>query len=45
MLVAVITPSGDPISMLMLSVPMVIFYEVSILIGRIMERRRSAAPA
>src|SRR5262249_23157081 len=26
--VAVITPSGDPISMLMLSVPMVLFYEV-----------------
>ena len=44
-LVAVITPSGDPISMLMLSVPMVIFYEVSILIGRILERRRSARPA
>ncbi|MFL6204773.1 MAG: twin-arginine translocase subunit TatC [Acidimicrobiales bacterium] len=43
--VAVITPSGDPISMLMLSVPMVVFYEVAILIGRIMERRRSTAPA
>jgi sec-independent protein translocase protein TatC len=40
-LVAVITPSGDPISMLMLSVPMVAFYEISILIGRVMERRRS----
>ena len=39
-LVAVITPSGDPISMLMLSVPMIIFYEVSILIGRVIERRR-----
>ncbi|MET0902944.1 MAG: twin-arginine translocase subunit TatC [Acidimicrobiales bacterium] len=44
-LVAVITPSGDPISMLMLSVPMVLFYEVSILIGRILERRRSVRPA
>jgi sec-independent protein translocase protein TatC len=45
-LVAVITPSGDPISMLMLSVPMVIFYEVSILIGRLMQRRkRAASPA
>ena len=32
-LVAVITPSGDPISMLMLSVPMVLFYEVSIIVG------------
>jgi sec-independent protein translocase protein TatC len=39
-LVAVITPSGDPISMLMLSVPMIFFYEASILIGRLLERRR-----
>ena len=39
-LVAVITPSGDPISMLMLSVPMVVFYEASILIGRLLTRRR-----
>jgi sec-independent protein translocase protein TatC len=44
-LVAVITPSGDPISMLMLSVPMVIFYEVAIIVGRIIERRRAAAAA
>jgi sec-independent protein translocase protein TatC len=44
-LVAVITPSGDPISMLMLSVPMVIFYEIAILIGRIMERRRAPSTA
>jgi sec-independent protein translocase protein TatC len=43
-LVAVITPSGDPISMLMLSVPMIIFYEVSIIIGRVLERRRAVAP-
>ena len=42
-LVAVITPSGDPISMLMLSVPMVVFYEVSIIVGRVIERRRAAA--
>lgn len=40
-LVAVITPSGDPISMLMLSVPMVLFYEVSIIAGRVIERRRA----
>jgi len=44
--VAVITPSGDPISMLMLSVPMIIFYEVAILIGVVIERRRGrASPA
>ena len=42
-LVAVITPSGDPISMLMLSVPMALFYEVAILVGRVIARRRAAA--
>jgi sec-independent protein translocase protein TatC len=42
-LVAVITPSGDPISMLMLSVPMVLFYEIAIVIGRMMEKRKRAA--
>lgn len=41
-LVAVITPSGDPISMLMLSVPMVLFYEVAIVIGAIITRRQAA---
>jgi sec-independent protein translocase protein TatC len=44
-LVAVITPSGDPISMLMLSVPMVIFYEASIIIGSIITKRRAAKAA
>ncbi len=38
--VAVITPSGDPISMLALAIPMYIFYEVSILIGRYLNRRK-----
>jgi sec-independent protein translocase protein TatC len=38
-LVAVLTPSGDPYSMLALSVPMIIFYEVAILIGRWHARR------
>jgi sec-independent protein translocase protein TatC len=42
-LVAVITPSGDPFSMLALSLPMILFYEVSILIGRVIERRKKAA--
>ncbi len=41
-LVAVITPSGDPISMLMLSVPMVVFYEVAILIGSVITKRQAA---
>jgi sec-independent protein translocase protein TatC len=44
-LVAVITPSGDPISLAALSVPMYLFYEASILIGRIILRRRQKADA
>jgi len=44
-MVAVITPSGDPISLAALSVPMYLFYELSILIGWLITRRRvNAAP-
>lgn len=35
---AVITPSGDPFSMLALAVPMYVFYEVSIVIGKLLRR-------
>ena len=38
-LVAIVTPSGDPISLLMLALPMVLFYEGSILVGRLLQRR------
>lgn len=44
-LVAVITPSGDPISMLALSLPMIVFYEISILLGGWLTRRRELQPA
>lgn len=44
-LVAVITPSGDPFSMLALSLPMIFFYEVSILIGAWLTRRRASDDA
>lgn len=40
---AAITPSGDPISLMALSVPMIVLYFVAILIGRIVQRRRRAA--
>jgi len=40
---AVITPSADPISLFALALPMVIFYEISILIGRLIGRRRARA--
>jgi sec-independent protein translocase protein TatC len=38
-LAAVITPSGDPLSMLALAVPLYGFYELSILIGKLLLRR------
>ncbi len=37
---AVITPSADPISLFALAIPMTIFYEISILIGKLLTRRR-----
>ena len=46
-LVAVITPSGDPFTLVVLSVPMYLFYEIAILFGRIRDRRarKAATPA
>jgi sec-independent protein translocase protein TatC len=38
---AVITPSGDPYTMLAMMIPMYVFYEASIIIGRIMTRTRA----
>jgi sec-independent protein translocase protein TatC len=35
---AVITPSQDPYSMLLMAIPMYIFYELSIIIGKILKR-------
>ncbi len=37
---AAITPSGDPFSLAALAVPMYLFYEVAVLFGRILVRRR-----
>ena len=39
---AVITPSGDPITLLFLTVPLVIFYFIAILIGHLATRNRPA---
>jgi len=44
-IVAVITPSADPISMLALCVPMCLFYEVAIVFGRVRNRRLRRAAA
>jgi sec-independent protein translocase protein TatC len=42
---AVITPSGDPYSMLALAIPMSLFYLISILIGHFIQRRKLAREA
>jgi sec-independent protein translocase protein TatC len=42
-IVAVLTPSGDPYSLIVLAVPMIIFYEISIVIGRFLRRRKARA--
>jgi sec-independent protein translocase protein TatC len=39
---AVITPSGDPFSMLALAVPLYVFYEISIVLGKLLLRHRTA---
>lgn len=44
-LAAVITPSGDPYSMLALALPMTLFYMLSVAIGFAFERRRRRAGA
>lgn len=41
--VALITPSGDPYTLLVMSIPMYIFYEIAIIYGRLRERRRKSA--
>jgi sec-independent protein translocase protein TatC len=43
--VAVATPSNDPISMLALSIPLWIFYGVAVLFGAVRDRRRNRAAA
>lgn len=42
---AVITPSGDPFSMLALALPMSVFYLLSVLIGFLFHRRRAGTDA
>ncbi len=43
--VAVFIPSSDPFSMFAMAIPLVVFYEVSILIGRLVTRRRARLEA
>jgi sec-independent protein translocase protein TatC len=42
---AVITPSGDPYSMMALALPMTLFYVISVAIGLVAQKRKRAAEA
>jgi len=42
---ALITPSGDPYSMMAMAAPMSLFYGIAILIGRIAQKRKQAREA
>lgn len=44
-LVAILTPSGDPITLGVLSVPMYLFYEIAIFIGVMRQRNAGVDPA
>jgi len=43
--VAVITPQGDPITLAALSVPMYLFFEISIVIGKVAAKRKAKREA
>ena len=42
---AVITPSGDPYSMMAMGLPMAVFYAASVVIGLIAQRRKRSREA
>lgn len=42
---AMVTPTTDPVTMLLMMAPMVIFYEISVLLARLFERRRARRAA
>ena len=43
-LAAVITPTGDPFNLALMALPMIIFYEVGILLSRLVTRQNAPAP-
>jgi sec-independent protein translocase protein TatC len=43
-LAAIITPTQDPFTMLVMAVPLVVFFEGNIVVAKLLERRRDHAP-
>ncbi len=44
-LAAIITPTGDPFNLAIMAVPMIVFYEVGILVARIVGKKKAPEPA
>jgi sec-independent protein translocase protein TatC len=42
---AIITPTGDPLNLAMMAVPMILFYEIGILLARVLGKKRPAEGA
>jgi sec-independent protein translocase protein TatC len=42
---AIITPTGDPLNLALMAVPMIVFYEVGIVLARILGKKPDPAPA
>ena len=45
LLAAIITPTGDPLNLAMMAVPMCLFYEVGIILARVLGKKKVAEPA
>jgi sec-independent protein translocase protein TatC len=45
LLAAIITPTGDPLNLALMAVPMCLFYEVGIILARILGKKKAAEPA
>jgi sec-independent protein translocase protein TatC len=44
-LAAIITPTGDPFNLALMAIPMIIFYEIGILLARIVGKKKAALSA
>jgi sec-independent protein translocase protein TatC len=44
-LAAIITPTGDPLNLALMAVPMIVFYEVGIVLARILGKKKQAEQA
>lgn len=42
---AIVTPTGDPLNLALMAVPMIVFYEVGIILARLLGKKKPAAEA